>query len=105
MALGDHVDFSTFMEGVKKRNPHQPEFVQAVEEVAEDIFGFIEDKEAYHSEQILRRIAEPDPPVVTTSSVPGTTRFSTRLASGRRSASSNAATPSTICVQPPVVTA
>jgi len=60
MALGDHVDFSTFMEGVKKRNPHQPEFVQAVQEVAEDIFGFIEDKEAYHSEQILRRIAEPD---------------------------------------------
>ena len=60
MARGDHVDFPTFMEGVKRRNPHQPEFVQAVEEVAEDIFGFIEDKEAYHSEQILRRIAEPD---------------------------------------------
>ena len=48
------------MEGVKRRNPHQPEFVQAVQEVAEDIFDFIEDKEAYHSEQILRRIAEPD---------------------------------------------
>ena len=60
MALGDHVDFSTFMEGVKKRNPHQPEFVQAVQEVSEDIFDFIADKEAYHSEQILRRIAEPD---------------------------------------------
>jgi len=60
MAVTDHVDFPTFMEGVKKRNPHQPEFVQAVQEVAEDIFGFIEDKEAYHSEQILRRIAEPD---------------------------------------------
>ena len=60
MARGDHVDFPTFMEGVKRRNPHQPEFVQAVQEVAEDIFDFIEDKEAYHSEQILRRIAEPD---------------------------------------------
>jgi len=48
------------MEGLKRRNPHQPEFVQAVQEVAEDIFDFIEDKEAYHSEQILRRIAEPD---------------------------------------------
>ena len=60
MAVSDHVDFVTFMEGVKKRNPHQPEFVQAVQEVAEDIFDFIEDKEAYHSEQILRRIAEPD---------------------------------------------
>ena len=60
MAVTDHVDFATFMEGVKRRNPHQPEFVQAVQEVAEDIFDFIEDKEAYHSEQILRRIAEPD---------------------------------------------
>ncbi len=60
MAVTDHVDFPTFMEGVKRRNPHQPEFVQAVQDVAEDIFGFIEDKEAYHSEQILRRISEPD---------------------------------------------
>lgn len=60
MAVSDHVDFNGFMEGVKRRNPHQPEFVQAVQEVAEDIFDFIQDKEAYHSEQILRRIAEPD---------------------------------------------
>ncbi|WP_417619808.1 NADP-specific glutamate dehydrogenase [Parasphingorhabdus sp.] len=60
MAVSDHVDFSTFMEGVKKRNPGQPEFCQAVQEVAMDIFDFIEDKEAYHSAQILRRIAEPD---------------------------------------------
>ncbi|WWB73766.1 NADP-specific glutamate dehydrogenase [Novosphingobium sp. ZN18A2] len=48
------------MEGVKKRNPYQPEFVQAVQEVAEDIFDFIQDKEEYHAQQILRRIAEPD---------------------------------------------
>jgi glutamate dehydrogenase (NADP+) len=60
MAVSDHVDLPTFIEGVKKRNPGQPEFVQAVQEVAEDIFDFIEDKEKYHSEQILRRIAEPD---------------------------------------------
>lgn len=60
MAVSDHVDLPTFIEGVRKRNPGQPEFVQAVQEVAEDIFEFIEDKEAYHSEQILRRIAEPD---------------------------------------------
>ncbi|GAB5489561.1 MAG: NADP-specific glutamate dehydrogenase [Parasphingorhabdus sp.] len=60
MAVSDHVDFPTFMEGVKKRNPGQPEFVQAVQEVAMDIFDFMEDKEEYHSAQILRRIAEPD---------------------------------------------
>lgn len=60
MAVSDHVDFPTFMEGVKKRNPYQPEFVQAVQEVAEDIFDFMQDKEEYHAQQILRRIAEPD---------------------------------------------
>ncbi|MEX0342867.1 MAG: NADP-specific glutamate dehydrogenase [Erythrobacter sp.] len=55
-----HVDLSTFMEGVRKRNPGQDEFVQAVQEVAQDVFDFIEDKEEYHEAQILRRIAEPD---------------------------------------------
>jgi glutamate dehydrogenase (NADP+) len=60
MAVHDHVDLSSFVEGVKKRNPGQPEFVQAVTEVAEDIFDFMADKEKYHSAQILRRIAEPD---------------------------------------------
>ena len=62
MANTEHVDLPTFIEGVKRRNPGQPEFVQAVTEVAEDIFDFMEGpgKEKYHSEQILRRIAEPD---------------------------------------------
>ena len=60
MAVSDHVDLNGFVEGVKRRNPGQPEFVQAVTEVAEDIFDFIQDKEAYHKAQILRRIAEPD---------------------------------------------
>ncbi len=55
-----HVDFSQFMEGVKKRNPGQTEFIQAVQEVAQDVFEFIDDKEEYHEAQILRRIAEPD---------------------------------------------
>ncbi|HET9422551.1 MAG TPA: glutamate dehydrogenase, partial [Nocardioides sp.] len=60
MAVSDHVDLPQFIEGVRKRNPGQVEFVQAVQEVAEDIFEFIEDKEEYHHYQILRRIAEPD---------------------------------------------
>jgi glutamate dehydrogenase (NADP+) len=60
MAVSDHVDLPQFIAGVRKRNPGQTEFVQAVQEVAEDIFGFIEDKEEYHHYQILRRIAEPD---------------------------------------------
>ena len=60
MATQDHVDLSAFIAGVKRRNPGQDEFVQAVQEVAEDIFDFIQDKEQYHEYQILRRIAEPD---------------------------------------------
>ena len=60
MARADHPDIEKFLEGVKKRNPGQPEFVQAVQEVAQDIFPFIQDKTEYHEYQILRRIAEPD---------------------------------------------
>ncbi len=60
MAVSDHVDLATFMAGVKKRNPGQTEFIQAVQEVAQDIYGFIDDKEEYHAAQILRRMAEPD---------------------------------------------
>ncbi len=60
MAIADHVDLAKFMEGVARRNPGQSEFIQAVQEVAEDIYDFIQDKEPYHREQILRRIAEPD---------------------------------------------
>ncbi|MGQ0560173.1 MAG: NADP-specific glutamate dehydrogenase [Sphingosinicella sp.] len=56
----EHVDLGGFMEGVKRRNPGQPEFVQAVQEVAEDIFEFMADREIYHRWQILRRITEPD---------------------------------------------
>ncbi len=60
MNVSDHVGLEQFIAGVKKRNPGQPEFVQAVQEVAEDIFDYIRDKVEYHEYQILRRIAEPD---------------------------------------------
>ena len=60
MSESNHVDINQFIEGVKKRNPGQPEFVQAVQEVAEDVFDYIKDKEKYHEYQILRRMAEPD---------------------------------------------
>lgn len=60
MAMDEHVNIDQFMEGLKRRNPGQTEFHQAVYEVAADIFDFIKDKEVYHKAQILRRIAEPD---------------------------------------------
>ena len=60
MAATDFADFETFMEGVKKRNPGQDEYIQAVCEVSQDIYDWIADKDEYHEAQIMRRIAEPD---------------------------------------------
>ena len=60
MAINDHVDLNRFMEGLKRRNPGELEFHQAVYEVASNVFDYIADKEIYHEKQILRRIAEPD---------------------------------------------
>ena len=60
MSVADHVDLEQFMAGVERRNPGETEFIQAVREVAEDIYDFMEDKVHYHEAQILRRIAEPD---------------------------------------------
>ncbi len=60
MAISDHVDLEQFMEGLKRRNPGETEFQQAVYEVVSNVFDYIADKEIYHDAQILRRIAEPD---------------------------------------------
>ncbi|MFQ5734880.1 MAG: glutamate dehydrogenase, partial [Planctomycetaceae bacterium] len=47
-----------FMEGVKRRNPGEPEFHQAVYEVVQSVFPYIADKPHYHDKQILERMAE-----------------------------------------------
>ncbi|MDG6078460.1 NADP-specific glutamate dehydrogenase [Erythrobacter litoralis] len=60
MANTDVPDLDTFLEGLRKRNPGQEEFAQAVGEVAEDILPFIADNENYQEAEILRRLAEPD---------------------------------------------
>ncbi len=49
-----------FMDGLRIRNPGQPEFHQAVFEAAKPIFKFIAHKPRYHEYQIMRRLAEPD---------------------------------------------
>ncbi len=49
-----------FMNGVRRRNPGEREFHQAVSEVAGTIFPYIADKPIYHQQQILERMAEPD---------------------------------------------
>ena len=49
-----------FMQGVEKRNPGEPEFHQAVSEIASTIFPYIADKPIYHKMQIMERMVEPD---------------------------------------------
>jgi glutamate dehydrogenase (NADP+) len=49
-----------FMELVERRNPHQPEFYQAVYEVALNVIPFIEEHPQYKKAAILERIIEPE---------------------------------------------
>jgi glutamate dehydrogenase (NADP+) len=49
-----------FMAYVKERNPNQPEFHQAVEEVITSVWPAIQDNSKYQSANILERIIEPE---------------------------------------------
>ncbi|WP_025740859.1 NADP-specific glutamate dehydrogenase [Aquimarina pacifica] len=50
----------TFMEEVRARNMHEPEFLQAVQEVAETVIPFIASQEIYDGKNILLRMVEPE---------------------------------------------
>tara|TARA_R110000787_G_scaffold199216_1_gene310252 strand:+ start:5039 stop:6382 length:1344 start_codon:yes stop_codon:yes gene_type:complete len=49
-----------FMDMVKKRNNHEPEFIQAVQEVAETVIPYIVENDIYHGKNILLRMVEPE---------------------------------------------
>ncbi|GAB4278999.1 MAG: NADP-specific glutamate dehydrogenase [Marinilabiliales bacterium] len=49
-----------FMAMIKAKNPAEPEFHQAVQEVAESLIPFIEENPKYKHAKILERIAEPE---------------------------------------------
>lgn len=49
-----------FLEEVKKRNGHEPEFLQAVEEVAETVIPYIVKHDIYYGKNILLRMVEPE---------------------------------------------
>ena len=51
---------NAFMEMVKKRNGHEPEFLQAVQEVAETVIPYIVQHDIYHGKNILLRMVEPE---------------------------------------------
>ncbi|KAB2816344.1 MAG: NADP-specific glutamate dehydrogenase [Bacteroidetes bacterium] len=60
MAKDTQALVDTFMESVKARNGHEPEFLQAVEEVAESVIPFIEENPKYKAAKILERMVEPE---------------------------------------------
>lgn len=49
-----------FISEVEKLNPNEPEFLQAVTEVAETVIPFIEENEKYANRQLLERMVEPE---------------------------------------------
>ena len=58
--LKDESKVETFMKKLTARNPHEPEFLQAVHDVAESIIPFVEAHPKYKKNKILERIAEPE---------------------------------------------
>lgn len=48
------------MNEVKARNGHEPEFIQAVQEVAETVLPYIVQHDIYHGKNILLRMVEPE---------------------------------------------
>ncbi|WP_343328436.1 NADP-specific glutamate dehydrogenase [Polaribacter staleyi] len=51
---------NAFVDYVKERNPNEPEFLQAVYEVAETVIPFIEENSKYQNKKLLERMVEPE---------------------------------------------
>ena len=49
-----------FMTKVKLKDAHEPEFIQAVQEVAEAIIPFMNQNQKYNSSKLLERMVEPE---------------------------------------------
>ncbi|MEX2580719.1 MAG: NADP-specific glutamate dehydrogenase [Verrucomicrobiales bacterium] len=60
MTPAEEKELSTFMKGLRKRNPHEDEFHQAVCEVATSIMPWYLRNETYQKAEILERLTEPD---------------------------------------------
>ncbi|MEG2148501.1 MAG: NADP-specific glutamate dehydrogenase [Clostridiales bacterium] len=54
------MELKLFMDDLKAKNPNEPEFHQAVEEVAATLIPFINENPKYEKAKILERLAEPE---------------------------------------------
>ena len=57
-------EINEFMDRVKAKNGHEPEFLQAVHEVAEAVIPLIEETPKYKNAKILDRIVEPERTII-----------------------------------------
>lgn len=53
-------DLQSFMDMVSEKNPHQPEFTQAVREVAMSVMPYIQQHPQYQKAKIMERLVEPE---------------------------------------------
>ena len=53
-----------FVEAVRLKNANEPEFIQAVEEVAESLTDFLNDNPVYLEQKILERLVEPERTII-----------------------------------------
>ena len=60
MSSQHQAQIDTFVEKVDAANPNEPEFMQAVVEVAESVIPFIENHPKYKGKSLLERIVEPE---------------------------------------------
>ena len=60
MAQDINAKIAEFMDEVEKRNGHEPEFLQAVREVAETVIPYIAKHKIYNNKNILLRMVEPE---------------------------------------------
>ena len=60
MKKADQKELEHFMTGLKKRNPGELEFHEAVEEVATNLIPYVLENPKYQKAKILERLTEPD---------------------------------------------
>jgi len=58
--IGKYSSVDEFMKYVRKKNPAQEEFHQAVEEVIESLWEYLDENPIYFGENILERLVEPE---------------------------------------------
>ncbi len=64
MASKYQAAIDAFVADIQSKNPNEPEFLQAVTEVAEAVIPYIEENPKYKTAKILQRIAEPERTII-----------------------------------------